>query len=615
MQSIELLAPARDLETGLAAINCGADAVYLGAAHFGAREAAGNPLQDIEQLTRYAHRYWAKVYVTVNTLLTDDELPQAEKLIHELYAMGVDALIIQDMGLLECSLPPIPLFASTQMHNHTPERVAFLEKVGFQRAILARELTLEQISQIHAAAPQIELESFIHGALCVSYSGQCYLSYALGGRSGNRGQCAQACRKLYRLEDASGQELESARHLLSLRDLNLSGHLPSLLEAGISSFKIEGRLKDKTYVMNVVSHYRQKLDQILAGSDTYRAASSGKSQPDFTPDLRKTFNRGFTTYFLHDRAADVKAWDTPKSLGEPLGNVKTLKGRWLTLDSSAPLHSGDGICFFNAQGQLVGTTINEVQGAQISPDKMEFLAVGAALYRNHDHEFVNALNKSAIRRKMGVSLQLEAASDGLLLHVQDEDGCQARAQISCALAPAEKPEQMRAILEKQLRKLGETDFTPLQVEINLTQPVFVPVSVLNQLRREAIDALLAERVRLRSVRHIPLTPNAIPYPQTTLTYEGNVLNDRAAQFYRRHGVQTIQPAAESGLAMQGRKVMTTRYCLKYELGACPKRSKTPTRLSEPLFLVDEQGNRLPLRFNCADCQMEVYFRSLPSRSA
>jgi collagenase-like PrtC family protease len=313
MEPIELLAPAKDLDTGLAAINCGADAVYIGAAQFGAREAAANSLEDLEALVAHAHKYWARVYVTVNTLLRNDELPEAVRLIHRLHAAGVDALIIQDAGLLECDLPPLPLIASTQMHNHTPERVAFLEKVGFQRVILARELSLEQIRAIRAQTT-LELECFVHGALCVSYSGQCYLSYAIGGRSGNRGQCAQPCRRRYSLVDSRGQTLASDRYLLSLRDLNLSADLKDLLEAGVSSFKIEGRLKDIHYVMNVVSYYRQQLDAILAGKGLQKS-SSGRSQVGFTPDLAKTFNRGFTTYFLKGRDAAMHDHAAPKFTG------------------------------------------------------------------------------------------------------------------------------------------------------------------------------------------------------------------------------------------------------------------------------------------------------------
>lgn len=616
MDRVELLSPARDLETGLAAVNCGADAVYIGATRFGAREAAGNPLDAIEALIAYAHKYWASVYVVVNTLLYDEELPAAERLIRQLYEMGADALIIQDTGLLELDLPPIPLFASTQMHNHTAERISFLEKVGIQRVILARELSLDQIHEIRAAT-SLELESFIHGALCVSYSGQCYLSYALGGRSGNRGQCAQPCRRPYRLVDATGQTVEETRHLLSLRDLNLSDHLRDLLDAGVRSFKIEGRLKDKAYVMNVVGHYRRLLDDILSGHPTLRPSSSGRVQLDFTPNPFKTFNRGATTYFLHGKGAPLAAWDTPKSLGEPLGRVTHLTRRSFTLDFPGEIHPGDGLCFFDARRELRGTTVNEVQGKAIFPAKMEGLSVGTMVYRNHDHVFMTALNKSQSARKIGVNFRLETAPEGLTLLACCEDGIEAQFTLPCALTPAEKPETARATLERQLSKLGGTSFTCLGVEIALPQFPFVPLSAINALRRGALEALEREREAHRPRRTGQILKNDIPFPQRELSFEGNVLNRLAANFYRRHGVTRIEPAAESGLDLRGRKVMTTRYCIKYQLGACPKEKarQTPLALHEPLTLVDEDGTRLPLRFNCARCEMEVYYQEGPHEPA
>ena len=412
MKRIELLSPAKDLETGIAAINCGADAVYLGAAHFGAREAAGNPIADVERLIQYAHKYWARVYVVVNTLLYDEELDEAQRLIGQVYQAGADALIIQDAGLLELDLPPIPLFACTQMHNHTPERVAFLEQVGFQRAILARELSLPQIHEIRAKT-SIELETFIHGALCVSYSGQCYLSYAIGGRSGNRGQCAQPCRRPYKLLGREGQVVSNRRYLLSLHDLNLSASLDELVDAGVCSFKIEGRLKDKTYVMNVVAHYRKLLDAVL-NERAMRPTASGTIHLDFEPDPNKTFNRGYSSYFLYDRGADIAANDTPKSIGEPLGMVVSADRGSFTLEpSSPPLQPGDGICFLDANRELTGTTINRVVDRSIFPENMEHLKPGVQVFRNHDHAFTDVLVKSQSVRKIGVEMRLAAAANGL----------------------------------------------------------------------------------------------------------------------------------------------------------------------------------------------------------
>ncbi len=626
MERIELLAPAKDLETGMAAINCGADAIYIGAARFGAREAAGNSLGDIEALVRYAHRYWARVYVTLNTLLHDEELPQAERMAQELYEAGTDALIIQDTGLLEMNLPPLPLFASTQMHNHTPERVAFLEKVGIRRVILARELSLEQIRQIRAQT-KVELETFIHGALCVSYSGQCYMSYALGGRSGNRGQCAQPCRRAYRLVDRNGAVLENNRYLLSLHDLNLTQDLAALLDAGVCSFKIEGRLKDITYVRNVVGHYRQKLDALLEGKKL-RPAASGKVNLDFTPDPRKTFNRGYTSYFLHGRKEPVGSIDTPKSLGEPVGTVTRLGRNCFYLGSAAEtqrgatevhrggateVHRGDGLCFFNKQRELTGTVVNDVQGAAIFPDKMEGLMVGTMVYRNHDQVFTAQLEKSQAERKIGVQFRLAATQSGLALFARDEDGCEAMAALAVEKVRAEKPEQAAAAVEKQLRKLGGTPFECTFLRSDLPEPYFIPLATLNGLRRAVLEELEKQRLADFPRQQGGAIQNDAPYPEKTLTYMGNVLNEKAQAFYRRHGVTQIEPAAESGLEMRGRKVMTTRHCIKHQLGACAKflaPKQPPARLEEPLALIDEQGKTYPLRFNCLRCEMEVYFLEL-----
>lgn len=605
MQRIELLAPARDLETGIAAINCGADAVYIGAARFGAREAAANPLGDLEQLIRHAHKYWARIYVVVNTLLSDEELEEAQRLIAQVYQAGADGLIIQDAGLLELDLPPLPLIASTQMHNHTPERVAFLEKVGFQRAILARELTLEQIREIRAQT-SIELETFIHGALCVSYSGQCYLSYAIGGRSGNRGQCAQPCRRAYSLLGRDGQLISSRRYLLSLHDLNLSPAIGDLVDAGVCSFKIEGRLKDKTYVMNVVAHYRKLLDAVL-NQRAMRPAASGTIRLDFEPDPQKTFNRGYSTYFIHGRGAQIASQDTPKSLGEPLGVVISSDRSSFTLEAGSPaLHPGDGLCFLDASQELTGTTVNRVEGRRIYPDSTTGLIPGVQVYRNHDHEFTDQLIKSKSARKIGVQFTLAGAPRGLAITAVDEDGNQACVTHEIELQPAQKLIEARLTMIRHLQKLGETDFTCSGAEIALEPLPFIPVSVLNALRRAVVDQLAQVREAQRPRLTGGARCNEFPYPQTSLPYEGNVLNHKAAEFYTRHGVKTIEPAAESGLDLRGRKVMTAKYCLRYQLGACP-RLPDSRKLPEPLRLVDEQGAEYPLRFNCADCVMEVYF--------
>jgi putative protease len=609
MNPIELLAPAKDLESGKLAINCGADAVYIGAARFGAREAAGNPLEDIAALVAYAHRYWARVYVTLNTLLYDAELGQAAALIKDLHEAGADALIIQDTGLLELDLPPIPLFASTQMHNHTPARVAFLEKVGIQRAILARELTLEEIRAVRRATTTIELEAFVHGALCVSYSGQCYLSCALGGRSGNRGQCAQPCRKVYDLLDREGQAVVAKRHLLSLKDLNLSLDLAAMLDAGVTSFKIEGRLKDKSYVMNVVGHYRRKLDALLEKRGL-PAAASGRVVLDFEPDPRKTFNRGFSRYFLHGRKEPVGSIETPKSLGEPLGRVSRLGKQSFQLDESAPpLVSGDGLCYFTTRRELLGTQVIRVEGREIYPERLEELALGVLIYRNHDRVFLAALERSKTQRKIPVRFRLAETRDGLALFAQDLDGNEAMFNLPLEFIPAQKPEQAAETIEAQLRKLGASEFECVYLRSDLAQPRFVPLGTLNALRRGVLDGLMDERLKNYPRRLGGAQRNNAPFPAHKLGFEGNVLNERARDFYRRHGVGEIEPAAESGLDLHGRRVMTTRHCLKHHFGWCktypnPKAPPIPAP-QEPLALMDEEGRKFPLRFNCAACVMEV----------
>jgi len=602
--STELLAPARDLECGRAAIDCGADAVYLGAARFGAREAAGNSLEEIAALAAYAHRYWARVYVTLNTLLSDQELPAAVRLAHEVYDAGADALIIQDVGLLECDLPPIPLVASTQMHNHTPERIAFLERVGFRRAILARELTLDEIRAVRRAAPAIELECFVHGALCVSYSGQCYLSLALGGRSGNRGQCAQPCRKPYRLLDARGRSVAERRHLLSLRDLSLSAELPELLAAGVTSFKIEGRLKDRAYVANAVAHYRARLDASLPGFGL-RRSSSGTADPGFSPDPRKTFNRDFTRYFLHGRTEKIGRPATPKMVGEEVGSVTGVRGAEVTVASRLALHPGDGLCFFEPGGELRGTSVNAVRGRTVTLRDARGIRPGLSLFRNHDHVFLTAIRSARSQRRLAVALTLRGGPEGVSLLLRDEDGVETEHRHTASLETARDPQAALATIRRQLAKTGQSIYACGGVAVELSPVPFLPVSLLNGLRREGLELLTAERLRRRPRAVGGAVRNDVPFPEEELTPLGNVVNARAAAFYRRHGVRRIEPAAESGPGLAGQPVMTTRYCLLHQLDLC-HRSAADERLLQPLVLVDDEGHRLRLEIDCARCRMEIF---------
>jgi putative protease len=496
------------------------------------------------------------------------------------------------------------------MHNHSAERVAFWERVGFSRAILARELDLDQIRAIRAAT-SIELEAFIHGALCVSMSGQCSLSYALGGRSGNRGQCAQPCRRLYCLQDAAGATLVPDKHLLSLRDLNLGTALRELVEAGVTSFKIEGRLKNKAYVMNIVGHYRRKLDALLVELGG-RRASSGQTTLGFEPDPDKTFNRGYTTYFLHGRGAVVASPDSPKHVGEPVGRVVDVRCDGFVLETAAPLHSGDGISFFGRDQELHGTVVNQINGAAVFPEKLGGIERGLRVFRNHDHAFVSHVVRSQNQRRIEVDLRLSESATGFRLQAIDQDGVAAGAEIDCARVWADKPDQARLVLERQLAKLGSSEFRASRVDLDLPRMPHVPLVTLNGLRRDLVEELSRQRARLRPVRVVAHAPNQAPFPEQELSFLGNVLNQKAAAFYRRHGVGRIEPAAESGLDMHGRKVMTTRMCIKYEMGLCPRAPGQPSRRcpAEPWFLVDDEDRRLRLDFRCGerDCVMEIFFQ-------
>lgn len=552
------------------------------------------------------------MYVALNTLLRDDELPDALDLILRLAECGADAVIIQDMGLLELPLPPLPRIASTQCDNATPEKIAFLEKVGFQRAILARELSLHDIAAIKRAAPGIELECFVHGALCVCRSGQCYLSYASGGRSGNRGRCAQPCRKPYSLVDAGGRVLARRRHLLSLRDLNLSDYLGELIDAGASSLKIEGRLKDAAYVANIVAFYRSRLDEVLQRRGL-RRASSGAATAGFLPNPDKTFNRGFTAYFIHGPARGVGAHDTPKMRGEEVGRVASVDREGVLLESAFPLRAGDGVCWFDQAGELRGAVVNAASDRRFVPENRKGISKGTVIFRNFDHAFFTTLRKSRPVRRIAVTMRLSATADRVLVVARDEDGVEGACCVTVQTPPAKQADAAVETIRRQLAKTGGGDFVCQGVEIEPGSARFIPIAKLNALRRAALNNLSLAREAARPRPRALLTPNAAPYPADTLTFEGNVLNRKAEAFYRRHGVHHIEPAAESGLDLRGRRVMTLRYCLRRELGLCAgKESPAPQgkiTAAPPLYLIDDAGQRLELRFACDRCEMEVWLEA------
>ena len=565
---------------------------------FRRREAASNATTAIQEVTDFAHQYYAKVYVTLNTLLKDDELVSAEKMVQEFYKIGIDGLIIQDTGLLELDLPPLPIIASTQMNNDSPEKVRFLQDVGFSRAILARELTLEEIKQIRKETT-IELECFIHGALCVGVSGQCYMSYAIGWRSGNRGQCAQPCRRIYSVKNKQGEIIVKDRHLLSLKDLNLSWHLEELIDAGVDSFKIEGRLKDTAYVVNTVGFYRRRLDEIIAKKNL-RRGSSGTARINFEPNLEKTFNRGFTDYGLTGSVVDFGSIDTPKSMGEFVGTVTETGSNYFVIDGKQELHNADGLCFFDKHKNLSGTVINRVEGSKIYPQKMQDIVAWQKIYRNYDYEFCRQITGRAAQRKIGLSIVVGESQRGLILTGTDEDGNEATVEIASEKQPAVKKEQAKQTIITQLSKLGNTIFECSEVRVETRDMYFMPVSRLNAAKRELAEKMLEAREanRPRAAGHI--LKNDVPYPQKHLGFTGNVLNKKAEAFYHHHGVETIEPAAESGMDLSGQVVMTTKYCLRRELGLCQTKTQ-----AEPMTLQDEDGREYEVNFRCGKCGMEI----------
>ncbi|MCX6122038.1 MAG: U32 family peptidase [Ignavibacteriales bacterium] len=600
VRRIELLAPAKNLETGRAAINHGADAVYVGAPKFGARAAAGNSLQDITKLVNYAHRYWAKVYVTLNTILYDNELDEALALIRSIHEAGADALIVQDMGLLELDLPPLPIFASTQTHNYSVKKIQFLEKVGFQRVILARELSLKQLREIRSST-KIDLEFFIHGALCVSFSGQCYLSQATQGRSANRGECAQPCRLPYTLTDSSGSVLEENKYLLSLKDLNLSEYLRDLIEAGVSSFKIEGRLKDINYVKNVTAFYRQRIDEIVEKDGSLVRASSGKTMITFQPHPSKTFNRGFTEHFIRRRSKDILSLHTPKSIGAYLGKVKQSERNCFILETAEILHTGDGICFFDAQNALQGTNINKIEGKKIFPSEAGGIEIGTTIYRNYDYAFAKELQADTTKRLVAVRMQFVETNDGFAVYIEDEDGVKIMITKVCEKTPAKNKNHAEETVRRQLTKLGDTIFVCEEMNVVWSQQYFLPVSVCNELRREGIHQLEEERLILYSRKISFIQPNNEPYPERQLDYLANIANRKAEAFYHRHGVENIEKAFELQKGTKGKTVMTMKHCLRFQYGLCMGKNISD---AEPLFLQDAR-NKYQLEFDCEACQMRV----------
>ena len=625
---LELLSPARDADIGIEAVNHGADAVYIGGPGFGARASAGNALADIERLCRHAHRFDARIFVTLNTLLRDDELEPARQLAWQLYEAGADALIIQDMGLLQLDLPPIQLHASTQTDIRTPEKARFLQDAGLSQIVLARELDLQEIAAIRDALgaatdpARCTLEFFIHGALCVAYSGQCYISHAHTGRSANRGDCSQACRLPYQVLDAQGRFVAHDAHVLSMKDNNQSFNLRPLIDAGVRSFKIEGRYKDMGYVKNITAHYRRLFDEILEERPELARAASGRCTFSFTPDPNQNFNREFTDYFVNGRKDDIGAFDTPKNPGQPIGFVtRVAKDHFdlMTDDPALQLSNGDGLCYFDQQKELVGAQTNRVEslgdGAwRVCPKdpmaQLHDLRQGTVINRNRSMDWARTLEKKSADRRIGVWLKLSETGEGLQLSATDEDGNAASAQTQLAHAAPKDEANNDAKLRESLAKLGETIFTPIDIVLDVPRPWFVPASVANALRRDAIAALEAARAAAwqRLPRAEPVQPPA-PYPEDSLTYLANVFNHAARDFYAQHGVKVIDAAYESHEEEGEVSLMITKHCVRFSLSLCPKQAKgvigvKGTVKAEPLQLVNGK-EKLTLRFDCKPCEMHV----------
>ena len=641
---LELLAPARDADIGIEAVNHGADAVYIGGPGFGARDKAGNSVAEIERLARHAHRYHARIFVTLNTILRDDELEPARQLAWQLHAAGADALIVQDMGLLELDLPPLQLHASTQTDIRTPEKARFLQDAGFSQMVLARELDLRQIQAIAAQVDRAVLEFFIHGALCVAYSGQCFISHAHTGRSANRGSCSQECRLPYTVTDTQGRIVAHDKHVLSLKDNDQSANLALLVDAGIRSFKIEGRYKDMGYVKNVTAHYRQLFDALIEAREAgrtddagrprvdaaaLRRASSGRTRHLFAPDPARNFNRGATDYFVNGRQIDIGAFDTPKHAGSPLGRVLAVAKDHFDVQLAQPddaLHNGDALTWWDLQGELQGVPVNVAQplggvGWRVFPNVpggatsgLKDLRRGTAISRNRDMAWERLLGRESAERRIGVRLRWQATPQGFALDVFDDEGHHGRAAAAHPHEPARDPARARESLGAQLERLGGTIFEAREVDVSASDAAwFVPASLANALRREAI----ASREAARAAAFEPL-PRArpveppVPYPEDTLSYLANVYNGQAAAFYARHGVKVVGAAYESHEELGEASLMITKHCVRWSLSLCPKQAKgvvgvQGTVRAEPLTLV--HGNdRLTLRFDCKPCEMHVVGR-------
>ena len=614
---LELLSPAKNIDIAKQAILHGADAVYIGGPHFGARHNAGNSVSDIAELVEFAHRFYAKVFVTLNTILHDNELEIARQLIWQLYDAGVDALIVQDMGILAMDIPPIDLHASTQMDIRTPEKAKFLSDVGFSQIVLARELNLTEIANIHQQI-DANIEFFIHGALCVAFSGQCYISHAQTGRSANRGDCSQACRLPFTLKDDQGRVVAYEKHLLSMKDNNQSENLIELIQAGVRSFKIEGRYKDLSYVKNITAFYRKKLDEILEKSDDFVSASSGRTQHSFTPDPNRTFHRGATDYFVRGRQSNIGAFDSPKFIGLPIGEMTKVTNQAIDIKSEKVLTNGDGLNVL-VKREIVGFRADKVEKIannhyRVFPNELpkvfHSLKLPYQINRNLDHNWQQVLLKESSSRRIGIAFELINQSNVVQLIATSEEGCRVKIALKGEFELAEQSDKALKNIKDSLSKLGQTIYYLTDLEVNLTEIFFIPSSQLNQLRRDIIDKLTLERLThyQRKLRKPQTEPSPI-YPEEHLSFLANIYNHKAREFYAQHGVKLIESAFEAHEVKDDAPLMITKHCLRFAFNLCPKQAKgiqgVKTKVT-PMKLVQNNNEELILKFNCKACEMQVW---------
>ena len=603
MESIELLSPAKNAETGIEAIKHGADAVYIGAPKFGARSSASNTIEDIERLVKFAHQYRAKIYVTINTILYDNELAEAEALINELYNIGVDAIIVQDTSIFKLNLPPIAIHSSTQAENSSLDKVKFWESIGCEQVVLARELSLQEISHIHENT-SVRLEAFVHGALCVSYSGKCYVSQALTGRSANRGECAQICRLQFDLQDREGHSF-GKKHWLSLKDFNASSHVGEMIDAGVRSFKIEGRLKDITYVKNITAYYRQKIDEALKSRPHFKKQSLGECTYTFEPNPYKSFNRGFTSFFLNGRQNYIFQPVSPKSFGEPIGSVSKVDGKKIWIKTTHTLNNGDGFCFVNSRGELEGFRANTANGNVITSAESVKISIGDKAYRNNDEAFNKILGSESAKRKIKICIDVRdnVFTFSLASCANVPNGLSVSHTYSESLDEAQKAPS--AYISTQLSKLGDSIFEAENISVNTKY--FFPASVLGNIRRTLCEELL------NTIVNLPYSPLVLPqqndskFPLVSDSYLNNIANAKALKFYYDHGANVSARAFEVS-PTDDATLMFCKHCIRFALGACPKENRglrqAQSPINEPLFLI-HKNYYLRLHFNCKDCVMEV----------